>query len=288
MWVHGGTSLEEANRPLRCRLGVLVCCLVPLLWAVQTTTVVQAEPMAERGDVRGRIVGGTATAPEAAPWAVALTDSAGTHFCGGALVSAREVVTAAHCTLDPATGAARRITDIRVVLDRRDLRTREGEVIAVEEVWRHSRYEHFTRGYDVAVLTLRSRAPAPPLKLVAAEERERYRPGTTGTVYGWGRTAESEPTSPVLRSVRVPVMSNSRCSRAYPGFDPGAMFCAGYPDGGKDACGGDSGGPFVVDGRLVGLVSYGSGCARPGFPGVYTRLSSYATKIRDVAVTPVR
>lgn len=273
---------------MRRRLRVLVCCLVPLLWAVQTTDVVRAEPVADRGDVRARIVGGTATAPEAAPWAVALTDSAGTHFCGGALVSAREVVTAAHCTLDPTTGAARRPTDIRVVLDRRDLRTRKGEVIAVEEVWRHPRYEHFTRGDDVAVLTLRSRASASPLKLVDAGEREGYRPGTTGTVYGWGRTAESEPTSPVLRSVRVPVMSNSGCSRAYPGFDSDAMFCAGYPDGGKDACGGDSGGPFVVGGSLVGVVSYGSGCARPGYPGVYTRLSSYTTKIRDVAVAPVR
>ncbi|SFD76746.1 Trypsin [Actinopolyspora alba] len=283
MRAHGGPSRGGVNRPLRRRLRVLVCCLVPLLWAVQTTAVVQAESMTGRGDARARIVGGTVTAPEAAPWAVALTDSSGAHFCGGALVSAREVVTAAHCTLDPTTGAARSATDIRVVLDRRDLRTRKGEVIAVERVWRHSRYEHFTRGDDVAVLTLRSGASAPPLKLVDAGERKRYRPGTTGTVYGWGRTAESEPTSQVLRSVRVPVMSNFRCSRAYPGFDRESMFCAGYPEGGKDACGGDSGGPFVVDGRLVGLVSYGSGCARPDFPGVYTRLSSYAARIRDLA-----
>lgn len=265
---------------MRRVIRILVCCLVSLLCAAHNASAAGAEGANPGDDVRARIVGGSRTSSGTAPWTVALTDPSGAHFCGGALVSGRKVVTAAHCTIDPATGDPRGADDIRVVLARRDLRAETGDVAAVRRVWRHPAYEHFTRGHDVAVLLLARRTAVPTLGLVDSETTEPYRPGTTGTVYGWGRTGESKPTSQVLRSVRVPVMSDSRCARAYRDFDSDAMFCAGFPQGGKDACAGDSGGPFVVGGRLVGLVSYGSGCARPGFPGVYTRLSSYADEIR--------
>lgn len=229
---------------------------------------------------QARIVGGTPTSTVRAPWIVALTTPSGHQFCGGTLVRPTKVVTAAHCTFDPATGQARGPEVLRVVVGRTDLRTTQGVVAEVERVWAHPEYRGFTEGADVAVLTLRAPVRQPTLSMVAPTDTAPYRPGTRGRVLGWGRTSESGPSSPVLREVEVPVNADADCTSAYPRFDPREMFCAGAPDGGRDACAGDSGGPFVVDGRLVGVVSFGTGCGRPDYPGTYTRLATY---VADVA-----
>lgn len=87
--------------------------------------------------------------------------------------------------------------------------------------------------------------------------------------------------------VVIPVITSQACKRAYPREDivEKAMLCGGYKQGGKDACQGDSGGPYFFDGRsgytLQGIVSWGTGCARPGVPGVYTRVASYVDWIQD-------
>src|SRR5207249_7825654 len=95
----------------------------------------------------------------------------------------------------------------------------------------------------------------------------------------WGRTRENGPTSRYLRAASVPIVADAACAGAYQPFSPTAMVCAGYPDGGVDACQGDSGGPMVVGTVLVGIASWGDGCARPGKYGVYTRVASYAALI---------
>jgi secreted trypsin-like serine protease len=136
-----------------------------------------------------------------------------------------------------------------------------------------------TKGDDVAVLTLAEPLPGETLPLVDANDTASYAPGTEATVLGWGRTAEGANPSPALRQVQVPIETDAECARSVPEYRPGAMVCAGYPRGGKDACEGDSGGPMVVGGRLVGVVSYGRGCARPGQPGIYTRLAGYRDQL---------
>ncbi|GAA3355723.1 S1 family peptidase [Saccharopolyspora gregorii] len=218
-----------------------------------------------------RVLGGTDE--RAAPWVVALTDQAGRQFCGGTLVTEIKVVTAAHC-VDGHDAA-----ELRAVTGRPDLRTTGGADTPVGDVWVHPEFRDVTGGHDVAVLTLAAPVRERPLPMAGADETARYRPGTPARVHGWGRTTENGPTSATLQSVEVPISADADCRAAYPGYEPGTRVCAGPPEGGRDACAGDSGGPLVADGRLIGVVSYGTGCGRPGTPGVYTRISGVADDV---------
>ena len=95
---------------------------------------------------------------------------------------------------------------------------------------------------------------------------------------GWGATSEGGDVSDTLLKVSVPVVDNSTCAEKYSAsgsnYDKASMFCAGVPEGGKDSCQGDSGGPAYVGGKLAGIVSWGQGCARKDFPGVYTNVGN--------------
>jgi trypsin len=220
------------------------------------------------------IVGGSDTSTDEYPWAVALTGSAGSPYCGGALVGPDRVVTAAHCV------AGRDPAELRVVAGRTDMRTDEGVESRVERVWVHPGFNSDPMGGDdLAVLTL-DREPGYP-SIALEEDPGAYQPGRRATVLGWGYTDENGPPSHLLQEAEVPLRSDSDCFGTYPQYDPEEMVCAGYPEGGRDACYGDSGGPLVAGGRLIGVTSWGTGCARPDLPGVYTRISSYTDELQS-------
>ncbi|MBY8848231.1 serine protease [Saccharothrix longispora] len=214
------------------------------------------------------IVGGR-EAP-AVPWVVALADRAGTVFCGGALIGRDRVVTAAHCTIErtAVTKRDRRPEEVTALVGRADLDGGDGHAVAVRAVWRHPDFTDVAAGHDVATLTLAEPVPVRPVRVADTGPAR-------ATVYGWGRTGELKAPSRRLRQVEVPIRADAECAADVPGYRPEGMVCAGYPEGGRDACEGDSGGPLIVDGALVGVVSFGRGCARPDQPGVYTRLSRY-------------
>jgi secreted trypsin-like serine protease len=231
-----------------------------LALVVLTASPAQAEP---------RVVGGVVVDnADEAPWMVALTTSSGYQFCGGALVAPALVATAAHCV------HGRTPSSINVVGGRLDLRTDGGSRSVVTEYQITEGYSTPSRGKDIALLTLSE--PMPYRVLPVAGTTDVYAARNVGVVYGWGRQAEADTNkSPLLHKASIPIMADEQCAAAYARFDAEAMFCAGYPEGGVDACIDDSGGPFVVDGRLAGIVSWGIGCARPGAPGVYTRVTTY-------------
>ncbi|CAK1579267.1 unnamed protein product [Parnassius mnemosyne] len=113
--------------------------------------------------------------------------------------------------------------------------------------------------------------------------------GTLATVAGWGAKAETGNWSCTLLEAQVPVLTNEECQNTSYNESKirDVMMCAGYPaTAHKDACTGDSGGPLVAENEehayeLIGIVSWGYGCARKGFPGVYTRVNRYMDWIRD-------
>lgn len=82
--------------------------------------------------------------------------------------------------------------------------------------------------------------------------------------------------------MEVPVVSDTDCRVSYGVTDiADHMICAGLPEGGKDACQGDSGGPLFANGTQYGIVSWGYGCARPDYPGVYTEVAYFVDWIYD-------
>ncbi|WP_243789668.1 trypsin-like serine protease [Saccharopolyspora gloriosae] len=248
------------------RMARLAGAVAVALSAAATVGVSAAQ--AEPADVTPYIVGGQDADIADSPFVVALLTPDGQQFCGGSLVSETKVVTAAHCT----TGS--QPSEINVLSGQTEISGTGGTVSEVNDVWVHPEYTDATQGFDVSVLTLAAPVQEAPVELATADDAG-YEPGTEATILGWGTTSEGGSTSDKLQQATVPVSSDADCSAGYPEYSPESMVCAGLPDGGVDACQGDSGGPIVAAGRLIGVTSWGEGCARPGKPGVYARVGAY-------------
>ncbi|MFF5023623.1 S1 family peptidase [Streptomyces collinus] len=217
------------------------------------------------------IVGGTTTTTAAYPFVMQITDASGSQFCGGTLVAPRKVVTAAHCMVGETTSS------VRVVGGRTNLNGTDGTVSKVGKIWVNPAYHDATDGDDVAVLTLATSMPYKPAPYVTPSQTGLYASGTTARILGWGTTSENGSSSNQLRTATVPIVSDSGCKSSYGSdFVQSDMVCAGYTSGGVDTCQGDSGGPLLIGGVLAGITSWGEGCAEAGYPGVYTRLTTFS------------
>ncbi|GAB2879669.1 serine protease [Streptomyces deserti] len=237
------------------------------------------------------VVGGFPVEVSQSPWTVALSSRdrfGGTRagqFCGGVAVGPTIVLTAAHCLDEEVLGAPPdRVRDLRVIAGRTDLLSDRGQEIAVRATWVNPGYDDRSNSGDFAVLILAAPLPAGSVIAMAAAGDPAYGVGTAAMVYGWGDATGAGDYATSLRAARVRVLPDALCERAYPGSAEGAyraetMLCAGELDGGRDACQGDSGGPLVAQGRLIGLVSWGSGCGRADSPGVYTRVSDVMRRL---------
>uniref|UniRef100_A0A1I8MZQ1 Peptidase S1 domain-containing protein n=1 Tax=Musca domestica TaxID=7370 RepID=A0A1I8MZQ1_MUSDO len=219
-----------------------------------------------------RIVGGTKTTINNVPYLVQLRQQ-GNFICGGTLVAPRFVVTAAHCVIGIRPGQLT-VVGGATRLSQRGVRR------AVRKVIRPSSFTMKNLSRDVAVLKLASPMRGSNTRPIALNTAKLSR-NMSVRVSGWGLTKEnSNRVSAQVRTVTVPIISKARCAANYRQLltlTP-TMFCAAAP--GKDACTGDSGGPAVCNGRLCGVVSFGYGCARSNFPGIYTSIRSVQGIIR--------
>ncbi|XP_040204806.1 coagulation factor VII-like [Rana temporaria] len=238
-------------------------------------------------DEHARIVGGMLCELGQCPWQVLVRTIRGVDFCGGSLISARWVLSAAHCYED--------VVPHHVTIGDFDknLRDRDEQKIHVLQVFSHPYYLGAYYDHDIALLYLRNPVvfgeysrpiclPTPSLGRLLTQE------GEVGQVSGWGSTRFQGRASRFLLKVRLPVVSQEACTASTENVLTGNMFCAGYSIEAKDACKGDSGGPFAVLYRnswyLVGVVSWGEGCAAEGKYGVYTRVSNYISWIKDTII----
>jgi trypsin len=259
--------MAEARGLLRL-VGVAAAVLASV--GVATSAAGADEPT----DVQPMIIGGEETTTDENPFVVALTTPDGFQFCGGTIVAPTKVVTAAHCTESSAPA------DVKVVAGRTVLSSGEGTVAGVTDIWIHPEWDSAALTNDASVLTLDTPLTQAPLALASPADTDLYAAGANSTVYGWGVTESGSP-SDHLRKVDLPVVADDACGASYPDeFNAASMACAGLAEGGKDSCQGDSGGPLsgvAADGtrKLIGIVSWGQGCAEANFYGVYGRVSAF-------------
>ncbi|KAH7089599.1 trypsin-like cysteine/serine peptidase domain-containing protein [Paraphoma chrysanthemicola] len=216
------------------------------------------------------IVGGVAAATGDFPFIVSVALS-GSHFCGGTLLNANTVISAAHCYF----GRTSSSWSIRAG----SLNRGSGGVVStVNSIRIHPSYNDDTSDYDVAILKLATPVATSSTIGYATVAAANSDPaaGSTVTTAGWGNTSEDGSSPALLRKVDVPVVSRATCRNNYSAAAiTDRMFCAGLAAGGRDSCQGDSGGPIVSSSKvLLGVVSWGFGCAQPNFPGVYSRLGA--------------
>ncbi|XP_058118381.1 trypsin-3-like [Anopheles ziemanni] len=219
----------------------------------------------------GRIVGGSDATIENHSYLVSLR-RLHKHTCGGAILNTRTILTAAHCVYYPELEPS----DFEVRAGS-TYRNEGGQLVAVSEIHSHPDYNDWTLEWDISVLKLASdlqlgSSVQPinlPLRSFAIAD------GVDVSVSGWGSLYYQGPSTNHLQQVTLPIVSNSRCGMAYQNFAPILPYhiCAGHK--GKDACQGDSGGPLVYQNQVIGIVSWGYGCAFENYPSVYTRVSEF-------------
>ncbi|KAJ2948333.1 hypothetical protein O0L34_g7572 [Tuta absoluta] len=228
-----------------------------------------------------RIVGGELTTIDRYPYAVALLVSLTglwfDHSCGGTLINNRSVLTAAHCVMLyrlPAQWRSRMGSSFS---------NRGGQVFTTSRIIRHPNFRPLFVDNDFALLHVTTLVDISDIIRPADIAGPTYFPGDNEEVFavGWGITCYREcPSSEQLREVQVYTINTELCRERYLELSPNMivsdnMFCTGVLDvGGRDTCNGDSGGPVMHRGTLIGVGSWGEECAHPRYPGVKARVAA--------------
>ncbi|XP_064493258.1 transmembrane protease serine 9 isoform X1 [Pseudopipra pipra] len=223
-----------------------------------------------------KIVGGSSAARGEWPWQVSLWLRRKEHKCGAVLIADRWLLSAAHCFdiySDPKMWVAFLGTPFLSGID--------GKMEKIFRIYKHPFYNIYSLDYDVALLELST-----PVKfsntirpICLPDSSHIFHEGARCFITGWGSTKEGGLMSKHLQKAAVNMIGDQACKKFYPVQISSRMVCAGFPQGTVDSCSGDAGGPLACkepSGKwfLAGITSWGYGCARPYFPGVYTKVTA--------------
>jgi len=251
-----------------------------------------------------RIVGGREAKPGEFPFMANMQvrnpRTGRSYFCGGSVLNDRWVLTAAHCLFDCYTfrPSPADKSYIKLVIGEynRDEAGDGEEVYDVSRVVAHEQYKACNEDNRNDIALLRSSKPMRlprftsngygSVNSICLPSSEEFNYDGQAHAVGWGTTREgNRQTEKTPRVVTVPIVNTTECSESYEYIDERSV-CAGTRKGGKDTCQGDSGGPLFYyndddQATIIGITSYGEGCARPKTPGVYTRVAYYLGWIQD-------
>ncbi|XP_004712907.1 transmembrane protease serine 13 [Echinops telfairi] len=227
--------------------------------------------------ITGRIVGGALASESRWPWQVSLHYGT-THICGGTLIDAQWVLTAAHCFF---VTREKMLDGWKVYAGTSNLHQLP-EAASISQIIINGNYTDEQDDYDIALMRL-----SRPLTLSAhihpaclPMHGQTFSLNETCWITGFGKTKETDDkTSPFLREVQVSLIDFKKCNDylVYDSYLTPRMMCAGDLRGGRDSCQGDSGGPLVCEQNnrwyLAGVTSWGTGCGQRNKPGVYTKVT---------------
>jgi len=247
-------------------------------------------PFFYAAQVQPYIVNGETAIPHEFPFMAALMNL-NRQFCGGSLIDDNHILTAAHCV---AHMSKYDVQNLRVRLGDHNIKdgTSDGTTVEkrVKRVIRHKGFSSSTLWNDVAILTLEDDVRyGPNIQPICLANGNRKYVDNIVTVAGWGTLREGGSQPSNLMKVDVKVWTNERCKSSYGSSAPGGitshMLCAS--DYQKDSCSGDSGGPlfdcpYGGSCEQIGIVSWGIGCAKQQYPGVYTRVTEMMPWIKRI------
>jgi trypsin len=250
-------------------------------------TTAELPVVAKEQEQTARIIGGNPAQKGRYPYLVSLgwknSEGVVRHKCGGTILSSNVIVTAAHCEahINHVT-----IGDYDIKNGDDDNRV---ELFPIKKIETHQRFNSNTFEFDIALVFFgeysekntsnKSFAVRDPNWNLFKTEGANSRNEEVLTVIGWGVDSVGGSTTAVPRATNVKSQDDADCQNIFGAnnFSPDTMLCAA--ESGQDACQGDSGGPLIRKGKnsnqdvVVGLVSWGIGCADPNYPGVYTEVS---------------